>query len=74
MSDTQHIEVYLKVYGDPDDKGRTPPYGGVYVSINNSDGINLEEAVRELTSKIVDWANSFIRYPGTEEITIKPER
>lgn len=74
MSDTRHIEVSLKIYGDPDDAGRSPPFGGVYVSIYNSDGINCEEAVSELTAKVVDWANSFIKYPGTEEITIKPER
>ena len=70
---TKHIEVCLKVYGDPDNMGRSPPYGGVYVSIDSSDGINWEEAVSELTSKVVDWANSFIKYSGTNEIRIRPE-
>lgn len=71
MSDTEHIQVTLRIYGDPDDSGCSP-HGGVYVSVNSNDGINWEEAVRELTSKVVGWANSFIRYSGTNEITIRP--
>ena len=71
MSDTEHIQVTLQICGDPDNSGCSP-HGGVYVTINSSDGINWEEAVRELTSKIVDWANSFIKYSGTNEITIRP--
>jgi len=71
MSDTEHIQVTLQIYGDPDDSGCSP-HGGVTVAINSSDGINLELAVRELTSKVVDWANSFIKYRGTNEITIRP--
>ena len=71
MSDTGRIQVTLRVCGDQDDSGNMP-HGGVYVSINSSDGINWEEAVRELTSKVVGWANSFIKYRGTNEITIRP--
>jgi len=70
MSDTRHIQVSLNICGDPDDSGNSP-HGGVYVSVNSDLGINWEEAVRELTDKIVGWANSFTNY---NEIIIRPER
>jgi len=74
MSDTKHIQVTLQITGDPDNSGLTPT-GGILVSIdNNSYGINWEEAVRELTSKVVDWAISFLKYAGTEEVLIRPTR
>ena len=69
MSDTGYIQVTLQILGDPD---LDSPHSGVYVSISSSDGINWEEAVSELTSKVVDWANSFIKYRGTNEIIIRP--
>lgn len=71
MSDTRHIEVTLQIHGDPDGSGCSP-HGGVNVTISSSDGINWEEAARELTSKVVDWANSFLKYSGTNEIRIRP--
>ena len=71
MSDTGHIQVTLQIYGNKDDSCNIP-HGGIYVSINSSDGINWELAMRELTSKVVDWAILFIKYSGTNEITIRP--
>lgn len=73
MSDTKHIEVTLQISGDPDDGGRTPT-GGVLISIDSSFGINWEEAVNELTSKLTDWAVSFLKYQGTNEVLIRPAR
>lgn len=73
MSDTKHIEVTLQIRGDPDDGGRTPT-GGILVSIDSSYGINWEEAMNELASKVTDWAISFLEYEGTEEVLIRPQR
>ena len=71
MSDTRFVKVTLKIDGELDHSNPSPREH-IYVSVRNNDGINWEEAVRELTSKVVDWANSFIKYPGTEEIIIRP--
>ena len=71
MSDPRFVEITLKICGELDPSNPSPREH-IYVSVRNNDGINWEEAVRELTSKVVDWANSFIKYPGTKEIIIRP--
>ena len=73
MSDTKRIQVTLQITGEPDDSGRTPR-GGIVVSIHSSYGINWEEAINELTSKVTDWAISFLKYQGTDEILIRPAK
>jgi hypothetical protein len=73
MSDTRRLQVTLQICGDPNDDGQSPT-GYIEVTISNDDGINWQEARRELRDKLVNWALTFAKYPGTSEIVIKPRR
>lgn len=62
---TNHLEIQLCII---DSEGN--PSTITTVIVENSDGINLEEAAQELRAMLARWGQDWLEYPATTKTVI----
>ena len=65
------VRISLVIATEMEDSSDVSLHGGMTVEIWSNNDINIQEARRELSDKLINWARGFLGYDETTKIVIR---